>query len=194
MDALLSILGLYEADPDLFAEMIIPPALSRETLVNNLVMDLAEVNTIISDPAVMKLAIKHWSESRIDVWLHLYETTQYDYNPIWNKDGYYKETETRDLAGSLSGTSGTDETRTDKRSAYDSTTFQNTDQSILDSDSTVHNDSTDTGTIERERIEHGNIGVTTTQQMIKEEREIAEFNLYSIIIDEFKQRFCIMVY
>lgn len=194
MDALLSILGLYEADPDLFAEMVIPSALSRETLINNLVMDLAEVNTIISDPEVMKLAIKHWSASRIDIWEHLYETTQYDYNPIWNKDGYYLETETRDLAGSLSGSSGTDETRTDKRSAYDSTVFQNVEQSTLDSDSTVSNNSTDTGTIERERTEHGNIGVTTTQQMIKEEREIAEFNLYSIIIDEFKQRFCIMVY
>lgn len=194
MDALLSVLGLYEADPDLFTEMVIPPSLSRDTLINNLVMDLAEVNTIISDPAVMKLAIKHWSASRIDVWQHLYDTTQYDYNPIWNKDGYYKEKETRDLAGSLSGSSGTDETRTDKRSAYDSTVFQNVEQSVLESDSTVNNNSTDTGTIERERTEHGNIGVTTTQQMIKEEREIAEFNLYSIIIDEFKQRFCIMVY
>lgn len=194
MDALLSVMGLYRADPDLFSEMVLPPALNRETLVSNLVMELAEVNTIISDPAVMKLSIRYWSQARVDVWTHMWETTQYDYNPIWNKDGYYKETETRDLAGSLDGTSGTDETRTDKRSAYDSSSFQNTDQSILDSDSTVHNDSTDTGTIERERIEHGNIGVTTTQQMIQEEREIAEFNIYAFIIDEFKRRFCIMVY
>lgn len=194
MDALLSVMGLYRADPDLFSEMVLPPALNRETLVNNLVMELAEVNTIISDPTVMKLSIGHWSQARVDVWTHMWETTQYDYNPIWNKDGYYKETETRDLAGSLDGTSGTDETRTDKRSAYDSSAFQNADQSILDSDSTVHNDSTDTGTIERERIEHGNIGVTTTQQMIQEERDIAEFNIYAFIIDEFKRRFCIMVY
>ena len=33
-----------------------------------------------------------------------------------------------------------------------------------------------------------------TQQMIKEEREIADWSLYQLIIDDFKQRFCIMVY
>lgn len=194
MDALLSVLGLYELNPDLFSEMVLPPSLNRETLINNLVMDLAEINTIISDSRVMQLAIKYWSASRVDVWQHLYETTQYDYNPIWNKDGHFYEKETRDLAGSLSGSSTTDDTRTDKRSAYDSTAFQNVEQSTLDSDSTVSNNSTDTGTVERERTEQGNIGLTSTQQLIKEEREIAEFNLYSFIIDEFKQRFCILVY
>ena len=40
----------------------------------------------------------------------------------------------------------------------------------------------------------GNIGVTTTQQMIESEREVADFNMYDIIINEFKQRFCLLVY
>lgn len=41
---------------------------------------------------------------------------------------------------------------------------------------------------------HGNIGVTTTQDMIKQQREIEQFNLYDIIIEDFKMRFCILVY
>lgn len=41
---------------------------------------------------------------------------------------------------------------------------------------------------------HGNIGVTTTQQLIKEQRAIDLFNLYDIIIEDFKMRFCILVY
>ena len=40
----------------------------------------------------------------------------------------------------------------------------------------------------------GNIGVTTTQQMIESEREVADFNMYDIIVSEFKQRFCLLVY
>ena len=40
----------------------------------------------------------------------------------------------------------------------------------------------------------GNIGTVTTQAMIKDEREIADFNMYDIIINEFKQRFCLLVY
>lgn len=41
---------------------------------------------------------------------------------------------------------------------------------------------------------HGNIGVMSTQDMIAQEREIDLFNMYDIIIDEFKQRFCVLVY
>lgn len=40
----------------------------------------------------------------------------------------------------------------------------------------------------------GNIGVTTTQQMIREEREVAQFNTIDYITNSFKKRFCVMVY
>lgn len=41
---------------------------------------------------------------------------------------------------------------------------------------------------------HGNIGVTTTQEMIRQQREIEQFNMYDIIINDFKNRFCVLVY
>ena len=41
---------------------------------------------------------------------------------------------------------------------------------------------------------HGNIGITTTQQLIREQRDIDLFNLYDIIIEDFKMRFCILIY
>lgn len=41
---------------------------------------------------------------------------------------------------------------------------------------------------------HGNIGVTTTQKLIREQRDIDLFNLYDIITEDFKMRFCILVY
>ena len=47
---------------------------------------------------------------------------------------------------------------------------------------------------EHELHAHGNIGVTTTQKLIREQREVDLFNLYDIIIEDFKMRFCIMVY
>lgn len=54
----------------------------------------------------------------------------------------------------------------------------------------------DTGTVEMHRIGNakGNIGVTTTQQMIEAERNVVKFNLYEYIIESFKLRFCILVY
>ena len=54
-----------------------------------------------------------------------------------------------------------------------------------------------TGGTEQEaitRVEQGNIGVTTSQQMIREQREIVLFNLYEFITESFKKQFCLMVY
>lgn len=54
---------------------------------------------------------------------------------------------------------------------------------------------TDSGTTarEHERIERGNIGVTTTQAMIREQRAII-MNMYQYIIGAFKERFCILLW
>lgn len=40
----------------------------------------------------------------------------------------------------------------------------------------------------------GNIGVTTSQQMIEQERSVADFNIYKTIINDFITEFCVMVY
>lgn len=41
---------------------------------------------------------------------------------------------------------------------------------------------------------HGNIGTVTTQKMIQEQREIVTFNFYDVMIRDFIERFCILVY
>ena len=41
---------------------------------------------------------------------------------------------------------------------------------------------------------HGNIGVMSTQDMIRQERDVDLFNIYDIIIEDFKMRFCLLIY
>lgn len=41
---------------------------------------------------------------------------------------------------------------------------------------------------------HGNIGVTTSQQMLQAELDVAKFNIVQQITDLFLQEFCIMIY
>lgn len=48
--------------------------------------------------------------------------------------------------------------------------------------------------IEHELTRSGNIGVTTTQKMLKDERELLEFNVYYWIAGMFENDFCITVY
>ena len=104
-------------------------------------------------------------------------------------------------------TDDTGSTNTDRSENTKSNSSANTDRSEnTKSNSSVNTDATTTNNtnfkhdekenIDREytRTEQGNIGITTTQQMINEEREVDKFNLMDYIIDRFKQRFCLLVY
>lgn len=51
-----------------------------------------------------------------------------------------------------------------------------------------------TGKHKRTGRSHGNIGVTTSQQMIQSERDLVVFNLYDVIAESFIENFCLMVY
>ena len=120
--------------------------------------------------------------------------------------------------GSANSTSNTsykrNETATDVRSvsSYDSDTLktseQNSNEIVADNNDTSTNTSSstgtstltqtqhseDNGTITRELRTFGNIGVTTTQSMIEEERKVVQFCIDDYIINSFKRKFCILVY
>lgn len=53
---------------------------------------------------------------------------------------------------------------------------------------------TEVRTPELENHIHGNIGVTTSQQMLKSELDLALWNLYENIVNLFKAEYCIMTY
>lgn len=48
--------------------------------------------------------------------------------------------------------------------------------------------------VEREIRAKGNIGVTTTQQMIEAERDTVKFDMYKVICDDFIDAFCVYTY
>ena len=89
-------------------------------------------------------------------------------------------------------------------SPVEKTTGNQSDSSSSTSDSTVTGKGSGSETSSEENSGNetsthtgnvaGNVGTTTTQQMIKEEREIVTFDLVAYIVRDFKERFCIMVY
>lgn len=52
----------------------------------------------------------------------------------------------------------------------------------------------DTITKDHDLNVHGNIGTVTSQKMILEQREVVTFNFYDVMIRDFMERFCILVY
>ena len=90
-------------------------------------------------------------------------------------------------------TDDTGRTNTDRSENSKTNSSANTDATTTNNTNFKHDEKEN---IDREytRTEQGTIGITTTQQMINEEREVDKFNLMDYIIDRFKQRFCLLVY
>lgn len=191
----LSIQGIYEYDPSVFDGLESPTytdengtlhTLNREDVINNILLQCAELEVVYPSPKMMKFAIGVWSASNIDAWNKLYKTQKINYNPIWNVDANETENETinRDISRTQDGTN------TEEVAGYNSEDWANASKNTLDNDETVSDDNTRINTKRRT----GNIGVTATQDLIKKEREIGEFSIIEFITQSFKERFCLLVY
>lgn len=341
----LSILGLYQYDNTVLDGLRVPGDLDIDTCKNNLLIECADYEVVYPNPELMRIAIQNWCQKEYPIWEHLWETTQYEYNPIENYDRnewshdvnvndrhkinadvdkrIIDETDIKDFTGNIkrdknatvtddfigkisddftgkvtdtftgkivdtldetkNTTVNYNENQTETRNltgsdnnsmAHKIASF-NVNTPVLDAEQTDNRDTTDKGTIkidkngtqttkeqtdntdttntnnsniqntnninvhdtkndniqttkdtqtedvvnkdlidknvkdnynsDRDEKEndkndnehwaraHGNIGVTTTQQMIEQEREIAQFSVYNYIIDSFKKRFCLLI-
>jgi len=191
-------MGLYQFDSSIFNVMALPDGVDRDIVTAQLLTECAELEIMLPDPDVFKTSLKYWSQSQLPIWTKLYESTQFEYNPIWNKDGTITETreldktdtETRNLASSANTTT------TGRVAGYNSNTLQTQDQAE------AHGTGTDTGTVTDvtdhnetiTRTETGNIGVTSTQSLIKEQRDVVQFDIYKYIVQSFKSMYCLGVY
>lgn len=188
--AMLSVLTLYNYDNALFDGLILPDGMDRETLINNLVAECAEFEILYPNPVVLKPLIAVWAAKEKAVWDKLRSTQLYEYDPISN----YDRTETWNTNGSNSGTrtGSSNGTVNNNITTFDSNTSQPRDSSSTNGsvNETVGGTSSET----RTGRAYGNIGVTTTQEMIEAERRVAQFSLYDYIINSFRQRFCLLMY
>lgn len=166
MSATLSLLGLYQYDPSIFDRLQLPEGVDRETLINNLLAETAEFEILYPNPEMLSYLIMQWSKKEVAVWERLYKTTAFEYDPISNYDRKEHWINTGNSTGKVAG---------------------------FNSEDLVKANGAETEVV-REGRAYGNIGTTTTQQMIEEERRVAQFNIIDFIVDSFKQRFCLLIY
>lgn len=145
------------------------------------------------------------------------ETITNDQTDTHSGDDITRQTGTDTNRFSSSGSeanTGTD-TSTNKITAYDSSSLYDHDKSMLEHGHKKTDENTGSsaisygksetlshgeeikreGTTSRNNHTSGNIGVTTSQQMLEQEIELsAKLNLFPIICDSFKERFCLLVY
>ena len=205
-----TLIGCYQffnnAGDDLFKELDLPEGLNKDTLSNNILLKGGEFEVQNSNPFFIQSAIKLWSNVYHDTFQRWVDALAIDYAPLENYDRHEDWNDVTDQDGTGSSNStGTLDTSTNSntettKSAYDSSTYQPYDNvhttETLDSDSTDRTTTSMTNDVDFQhtgRI-HGNIGVTTSQQMLQAELDLGYWNIYERITDLFLREFVIPIY
>ena len=168
----------YYLEDGLFRDLELPEGIEKDILVSEILLQCGEMQPVFTNAEFMQSMIGFWSEkwySTFEKWLAA-ATAEYD--PISNYDRHEEWTD--QIYNSAGGSAST------SKSAYDSATLTPYDK-VETSNS---GNSFDT----RNGHTYGNIGVTTSQQMLEAEYKIAAWNIYEHIKDLFMQEFCIMIY
>ena len=221
--ARITLIGLYNYDSSLFDNLQFPEGADKETFINSLLLEHGEKPVIYSNPDFMKFAIGVWSKKYYNTIEHIIEALNAEYNPIHNSDRYEEIFENRKNNTENSGTDTTTTTLNSETessgnnnsiaenqvSAYNQADY--TPDNKSDTDSTFSNTGSDNqhGSSELEhghkintddnftRSAHlyGNIGITTSQEMVTAEINLRiQYNLYSIISNLFADDFILYLW
>lgn len=179
MRALIPLLSLFEWNRNLFSEMVLPTEVNKQTLVDEILLDCAELEPLYPDPGFLQHAIGIWSRTEQRDWIKVLEAAEAEFNPIENYDRMedWTDTGSSQSAGQSTG----------------SVAGYNTDD--LSPSSSDASSGSSSGTSTHKGRVHGNIGVVTAPQMLREFLEVEpQLNIYKYIAFSFKRRFCLLVY
>lgn len=218
MRAKLTTIGCYAYDDTLFDNLSLPDGADEATAINIIILEDGEFSLIYPDPDFMKVAIGSWSAAMLPSFERYWNVLQEEYDPLENYDRNESWTDSGTGSRSTSQTATGSETNGGTRTETPNVTNTKSTPPYNTETMTAREVNTQTGTITTQdnyskstsdqetgtesnqtsgthsgRI-HGNIGVTTSQQMLQAELEIADYNFYYWLAGKFREQFCLMTY
>ena len=200
--------------------------IDREVLNNKILSDLGACIPLYDTTDTFRVFYNNYFKVKAYTIRELLDTLEYEYNPIWNKDGTItveregthneqinrtgRDTDdgtTVDVPNTTTRVSGSVENlvsaenvsdyQADNKSLTDSTTTENgrNTSTVNNVRNTTSTDTHNGGESDKEvRVEQGNIGVTSTQSLIEEQRNVVKFNVYDWLINDIKNELFVLVY
>lgn len=217
---------LQKNNQSVFDLLKLPEGIEKDNVVDNIILECGEFETLYSDPYFMRSAIGVWSNKHYRTFEKWITALNIEYNPLENYDRQEDWTDTgdentkskftddttteTDSSTTSEGSSNQNGNTEDLVSAFDSDSYQESEKHVIDTDedhadevtsnTKLTNDSKQNTEGEKDTIDkhtgriHGNIGVTTSQQMLQSEIDIARFNIIQEITNLFMTELCICVY
>ena len=195
LGATLSLLGLYNYDPTILdsSHLILPAAVNRATLLPDLLAEAAAFELLYPEPETLKLVLRSYSGHRVAFWERVAAAAALEYDPIENYDRREEWTDTGTGSSEQTGTSD----MLHREAGYNANNL-GTKPDLVDQTQDVGSSgqtaSTEGSSAHAGRV-HGNIGVTTSQQMLEQEIAVAaKLDVYDYIIRDIIKRICIPLY
>ena len=197
-------------DDTMLNGMIVPEGIDRDDVIACIVEQYGQQTLVHPDPEYMRRYVPIWSKRRLGIWEKLLETTQLEDNPIDNYDRTEEITEHRET-GRKTDTSttvkGSDTTVGDSMAAHDvsaenANDYQPDSKDTANDNTYVNHISNTAGQIGEAGTDifthvnhtHGNIGITTSQQMIEAQRSVVRYSLIEEIAADYRDAFCLSIY
>lgn len=216
------LLDLLYYDDTIMDNFTVPDGIDRQLALDTIYQRCGLTPLYHPDPAWLKFYVGRWCSKNAKTWDELYKTTVQEYNPIYNYDRTEETTDTRSGTRKLSedtssntkqnGDTSVTDTSSDNSehtiSADNSNTYEpeykdaSSRQDTQSSESSNRVDVTGDRAVDETTGEtyshklraYGNIGVTTTQEMLEAQRTLVRYNVYNEIADSFKEEFCLYIY
>lgn len=196
----LTLIGMYNyTEGEIFSGLTVPEGIQKALFISRLLLTRGERGVLYPDPDFMQQAITTWSDSWAPVFDKIYAALTEDYNPLHNFDRHeaYTDEEGRERNGSSSATGSSDIETESKISAYNESTYQPDSMGTSSASNTSADESTETEdrTLTHTGHLYGNIGVTTSQQMLEAEVQLRlNTRMIDIMADKFAEELLILVY
>lgn len=216
------LLDLLYFDGTIMDGFVVPDGIDRQLALDTIYQRCGLTPLYHPDPTWLKFYISRWCAKNAKTWAELYKTTIQDYNPIYNYDRTEETTDTRSGTRKLSedtssntkqsGDSSVTDTSSDSSehtmSADNSDSYEPGYKDVSNRQDTQESESSNRVDVSGDRAvdettgetythklrAYGNVGVTTSQEMLEAQRKVVRYNVYDDIANSFKEEFCLYIY
>lgn len=191
----MTLYGMYQYDPTLFDEVVLPDGMDKTLMINQIIRQSGDLFPYYQVPPQVKTAITEWFTRRKDNFAKLWQGFTAEYNPIENYDRQEDSTETPNITHTLSNSGEDASTNEADVQGYNGTDYVPNSRTKSSGTSSTNGTDTESGTRTYTSRIHGNIGVTTSAQMLEGELNLRRsLDIYALIAEEFENDNLIQVY
>lgn len=194
-----------EDEGGLFNNIDLPEDRYNKSILTDLIFDeCGDLYPYYQNPSTLKRQIEQFFARYKEQFTRAWDALYSDYNPIenydrnesWSDSASNSESTSESVHASTSNSDSSANSLVNQVAPYDDETFKNRERSASDGSSAGRSSNDTQGQAKRDETRfsrhdgrvHGNIGVKTTQSMISESLELANFDIYLWIVILFREK------